>query len=249
MIVIKAKIPIVETILVVLTLALLINVSSSLAVKVNGSTPHYSEQVIVIDAGHGDFDPGKVASDGTNEKDINLSIALKLYELFRSNGYATVLTRNSDLTLANGDAKSISERKKTDTHNRTKLADSFSDSVLISIHQNSFSDSSQHGTQAFFGTLNEDSERLAETIVSSVVKNLQPDNKRPLKKGTSSIYILVNTKAPTVLVECGFMTNGEELSKLKDEEYQKKLAYAIYLGYLDYLSLPEQEATIEENTN
>ncbi len=246
MIIIKAKTTIIEIILAVLTLVLLFNVSSSFAVKVNSSTPHYAEQVIVIDAGHGDFDPGKVAGDGTVEKDINLSISLKLYDLFRSNGYAAVLTRNSDLTLADEDASSISQKKKTDTRNRTKLADSFNNSVLISIHQNSFSDSSQHGTQAFFGTLNPESERLAENIICSVVNNVQPDNTRPLKKGTSSIYILVNTKAPTVLVECGFMTNSAELNKLKDEEYQKKLAYAIYLGYLDYLEYPQTENTNQQ---
>lgn len=230
----KIKSGVLEGIIILALFVLFYNLSASFVVKVSSDTPHYAEQVIVIDAGHGDFDPGKVASDGTLEKDLNLSIALKLYDIFKSNGYAVVMTRTGDATLAASDAKSVAEKKKTDTHNRTKLTDSFVDSVMISIHQNSFSDSSQHGTQLFYGALNPESELLAEAVMCSVVNAVQPENTRPLKKGTKSIYILVNTKAPTVLVECGFMTNGAELELLKDESYQRRIAYSIYLGYLDY---------------
>ena len=241
MIFLKSKLLFFEIVVLSVTLALIINVVGSFAIQVSSTTPYYAEQVIVIDAGHGDFDPGKVASDGTREKDINLSIALKLYDIFTANGYTAVLTRSDDTTLADKSATSVSTKKKTDTHNRVKYADSFTDSVLISIHQNSDTESSSHGTQLFYGTKNDESKLLAEAIMGSVVDKIQPENTRPLKEGTSSIYILVNTKAPTVLVECGFMTNSEELKKLKDEEYQRRMAFSIFLGYLDYKAYIKSE--------
>lgn len=241
MIFLKSKLLFFEIVVLSVTLALIINVVGSFAIQVSSTTPYYAEQVIVIDAGHGDFDPGKVASDGTREKDINLSIALKLYDIFTANGYTAVLTRSDDTTLADKSATSVSTKKKTDTHNRVKYADSFTDSVLISIHQNSYTESSSHGTQLFYGTKNDESKLLAEAIMGSVVDKIQPENTRPLKEGTSSIYILVNTKAPTVLVECGFMTNSEELKKLKDEEYQRRMAFSIFLGYLDYKAYIKSE--------
>ena len=148
----KSKLLFFEIVVLSVTLALIINVVGSFAIQVSSTTPYYAEQVIVIDAGHGDFDPGKVASDGTREKDINLSIALKLYDIFTANGYTAVLTRSDDTTLADKSATSVSTKKKTDTHNRVKYADSFTDSVLISIHQNSYTESSSHGTQLFYGT-------------------------------------------------------------------------------------------------
>lgn len=237
----KSKLLFFEIVVLSVTLALIINVVGSFAIQVSSTTPYYAEQVIVIDAGHGDFDPGKVASDGTREKDINLSIALKLYDIFTANGYTAVLTRSDDTTLADKSATSVSTKKKTDTHNRVKYADSFTDSVLISIHQNSYTESSSHGTQLFYGTKNDESKLLAEAIMGSVVDKIQPENTCPLKEGTSSIYILVNTKAPTVLVECGFMTNSEELKKLKDEEYQRRMAFSIFLGYLDYKAYIKSE--------
>ena len=142
------------------------------------------------------------------------------------------MTREDDTTLAD----ETGERKKTDTHNRAALFDSFADAVTISIHQNSFRDSSQHGTQLFYGVKNDESKLLASCIMASVVETLQYDNDRPLKEGTSSIYILKNVSAPIVLVECGFMTNREELEKLKDNEYCRRMAYSIFLGYESYLT-------------
>lgn len=212
--------------------ALCLNVFTGLSQKIAASSPTNGERVIVIDAGHGDFDPGAVAADGTQEKGINLSIALQLRDLFLLNGYTVVMTREDDTTL--DDPADGLSAKTSDTRNRSALADSFGDAVFISIHQNAFADTSQHGTQVFFGTRNERSEPLAKAIMASVVAHVQPDNRRETKRGTDSIYILTHTNAPTVLVECGFMTNEQELALLKDETYQKQLAWAVFLGYLDY---------------
>ena len=212
-----------------------------LALRVTGSLARYAsaqarveaKRVIVIDAGHGDFDPGAVAGD-CDEKDVNLAIALALRDCFEAGGYTVVMTRTDDNTLAKSGPDTSSSLKTADTRNRSTLADSLGDAVMISIHQNAFADRSQHGTQVFYGTLNDRSEAIAEAIQMSVRDNLQPENKRKVKRGTDSIYILVHTKVPTVLVECGFMTNGDELAQLKDPEYQKKIAYCIYLGYVEF---------------
>lgn len=197
-----------------------------------GSTYFYGT-TIVIDPGHGGFDPGAV-SDGHDEKDINLNISLKLADIFRINGYAVVMTRTTDDTTCDPELKGTSKQKRSDLVNRVELADSFSDSVLISIHQNMFSDKAQNGAQTFYGTQNENSRLLAECIQSSIVDRLQTYNERQIKKGTDSIYLLVNTKAPTVLVECGFMSNSSELSYLLEDDYCTRMAYLIYLGYRDY---------------
>lgn len=199
-----------------------------------GSTD-FSSTVIVIDAGHGGFDPGAVYG-GVSEKDINLRIASSLAELFRGFGYSVVMTRSADASTETDPSLSIAKRKTSDILNRVALAEKYSNSVLISIHQNAFQDSSQHGTQIFYGVKNKRSEIMAELIRLSVKKNIQPDNSRSIKKGTSDIYILKNCKVPTVLVECGFMTNKDDMVLISDEEYIKKLVFCIFSGYIEYES-------------
>jgi N-acetylmuramoyl-L-alanine amidase len=213
---------------------LLFGLTSSFSRYVSNPISTHQQTIVVIDAGHGDFDPGAVASDGTPEKDINLAIALQLRDIFVANGFPVVMTRSDDTTLAFIGPSESTSRKRSDTQNRAYLANSFNDAVMISIHQNTFSNRAEHGTQLFYGTVNEQSERLAECIRVSVVSNMQPDNSRELKKGTDSIYILKKVTAPIVLVECGFITNSQELESLKDETYQLQMAYSIYLGYCAY---------------
>lgn len=109
------------------------------------------------------------------------------------------------------------------------------DAVFISVHQNKFEDSSQHGTQVFYSGNDEKSKTLAESIQSSVVSYLQPKNDRVVKKSGSGIYLLYHAKIPAVLVECGFISNSDELNKLKDESYRMKLAILIADGLIKYL--------------
>ena len=190
---------------------------------------------VIVDAGHGDFDPGALGADGTQEKVLNLEIAQKLCDTLRMLGFHVVTTRYSDDTLAAEDAVSISAKKRTDTHARAALADAYPNSVYLSIHLNAFSDRSQNGAQLFYGTLDERSELICECIQSAFVRLLQPDNKRQVKRGTDSVYLLTHTKAPIALVECGFITNEQELQLLKDDAYQQKVAFAICAGLCDYL--------------
>ncbi|MDD3692407.1 MAG: N-acetylmuramoyl-L-alanine amidase [Oscillospiraceae bacterium] len=188
--------------------------------------------VLLIDPGHGGRDGGTSASDGTVEKDLNLAISLPLYDMLRVMGYQVELSRDSDCMLCDSGLKTIRDQKVSDMKNRLKIYDQ--SRLTISIHQNHFSQSQYFGTQIFYGTKNAESKQLATTIRQTVLGLLQPDNKREIKKATKDIYLLSKTKAPAIIVECGFLSNPDELAKLKSVEYQRKMAYAITCGVLEY---------------
>ncbi|MEE1056969.1 MAG: N-acetylmuramoyl-L-alanine amidase [Acutalibacteraceae bacterium] len=191
---------------------------------------------IIIDAGHGGEDGGAVADDGTNEKDINLKIAQQLNLLFKNGGFKTVMTRNSDIAIYDEGCETIKEKKMSDMHNRLEIFNNDANSIVISIHQNKFEQEKYSGTQIFYSVNNPDSEVLAESIRSSVIGMLQPDNSRENKSATESIYLLHNCKRPSVIVECGFISNQAELTKLKTEKYQNEIAFSIYCGCLEYIN-------------
>lgn len=203
---------------------------------VTANTQGQELPVIVIDAGHGGEDGGAVATDGTNEKDINLSIANYLNDIFTTAGFKTVMTRTSDIAIYDEGKETIKEKKVSDMHNRLEIFNSNSNSIVISIHQNKFEQEKYNGTQVFFSPNSEDSEVLAENIRLSVVNMLQPDNTRENKKATKDIYLLYNCKQPSVIVECGFLSNNNELAKLKTEEYQKQMAFSIFCGCMEYIN-------------
>lgn len=189
---------------------------------------------VIIDAGHGGEDGGCVAQDGTIEKNINLSISKKLSEMLRKNGFNVKEIRTDDISIYSDNANTISQKKTSDLHNRLEIFNSSENNVVISIHQNQFSDSSYYGTQVFYSKNNEDSKILADSIQKSVTELLQKDNKRECKQADKNIYLLDNATVPAVIVECGFLSNESEREKLKTEEYQNEMAYAICLGFLEY---------------
>ena len=188
---------------------------------------------IIIDAGHGGEDGGAEV-DGVLEKDINLSIAQKLADILRLSGYQVTEVRETDAAIYSDDADTLREKKVSDLQNRVSLFNSDENNIVVSIHQNKFDNSKYSGTQIFYSVNHPDSRELAEHIRTAVVMLIQHDNTRELKKGGSDIYILDQSIAPSVIVECGFLSNDEERAKLTDEEYQKQLAYAIAMGVLDY---------------
>lgn len=208
--------------------------SVNFSVITSSSNVKSDEPVIVIDAGHGGVDGGAVASDGTNEKDINLDIALKLNELMKLNGFSTVMTRTEDISIHDDDATTIRQKKVSDLKKRLSILDDGDALCMISIHQNIYSSSKYSGTQVFYGKNNTLSETLADSIQNQVVTLMQPDNKRAIKQTTKDIYLLYNAQKPCVMVECGFISNQEELSNLKDDEYQTKMAFAVFVGFLEY---------------
>ncbi len=190
--------------------------------------------LLILDAGHGGQDGGAVAADGTNEKDINLSLTLTLDDLLRSLGFRTLLTRSDDTLHETPDATTVRERKVGDLRYRLQLTQEHPDSILISIHQNQFYDPRYDGAQVFYSDNHPQSEALAQCLQESIVKTLQPDNTRRIKESGEEIFLLNQTKVPAVMVECGFLSNPEELKMLKNETYRKQLAATIVNGLLDY---------------
>ena len=199
-------------------------------------TAGLNPNLVVIDAGHGADDGGKVGINGAVEKDINLSIALKLGEMLDVMGYNVVFTRTVDNGTDNLETGSIASRKKADLKNRLELMYGFSDAIFVSIHLNKFTSGSAKGAQVFYSPNYEQSKELG-TIIQSSVKNLvQPENSRVSKKAGKDIYLLYNSPLPAVIVECGFLSNALELKLLKDEDYQTSMAFSILCGILEYYS-------------
>lgn len=210
------------------------------------SADNYSVEnvpVIIIDAGHGGEDGGAVGIDGTAEKDLNLSISLKLNEILSAMGYQTRMVRTTDTSIHNADADTVRERKVSDIHNRSAIMNEYENCIYVSIHQNKYSGSSIWGAQTFYSPNNEESKELAQLIQASIANNVQPDNKRVIKQSGTNIYVLYNATKPAVMVECGFVSNANELEQLKDDEYQNKMAFAISNGIINYLFSEETNGT------
>ena len=186
---------------------------------------------IIIDPGHGGMDGGAEASDGTVEKDLNLSLALKLRSVLKINGYDVIMTRTSDVST---DDSSSGFNKKGDLNNRLKLMEENPDAIFVSIHLNKFTTSAASGAQVFYSQKSEYSKELGESIQNSIIQLLQPENKRVIKMGTNSTYILKNASIPTVIVECGFLSNKAELELLKNEDYQYKMVFCIASGIINF---------------
>ena len=189
--------------------------------------------IIIIDAGHGGEDGGAVANDGTVEKDLNLDIALKLNDIMSVMGYKTHLIRTTD-TAIHSYGDTIRQRKISDIKNRFAIMNKYDDCIYVSIHQNKFNDTGVHGAQTFYSPNNNESRVLADFIQKSISSQLQKENRRVIKKSGTDIYLLYNATKPTVMVECGFVSNDNELKKLKDNDYQNKMAISIALGIINY---------------
>lgn len=188
--------------------------------------------VVVIDAGHGGNDPGKIGINGAEEKDINLQIAFKLQKCLEAQGVQVVLTRDEDRGLYED---SDTNKKTADMKKRCALIEQVGADVVISIHQNSYTDSGVSGAQVFYYNASDRGQQLAGCIQNRILTGIEGINERPIK-GNDSYYLLLNTPCPTVIVECGFLSNEAEAALLCDESYQQKLAEAICSGTLDFLN-------------
>ena len=187
---------------------------------------------VIIDPGHGGEDGGAVVGN-ILEKNINLDISRDTADLLRLMGFDVSMTRSNDNALTD-EGEDVKKRKYNDMRLRLSMYNSSPDNVIISIHQNKFSNASSKGAQVFYSPNNDLSARLAESIRQSTVSQLQPDNSRECKAAGKEIYLLKNTDNPAVIVECGFLSNSQERQKLLDTEYQKQLALAVVTGFLDY---------------
>ena len=194
-----------------------------------------SGSVIVIDAGHGYPDGGAVGGSGTQEKDLNLAIAFKVQRLLEQGGAHVLLTRADDNAVVDNLNQKIREIKRSDLNNRRNFKNNSECDAFVSIHMNKFSEEQYSGAQVFYAKEPVDSKILGEIIQSKLKEMVNPDNDRVAKTADDKIFILKNSKVPSVIVECGFLSNSEEETLLQSDEYQDKIAFAIYTGILEYL--------------
>ena len=186
--------------------------------------------VIVLDPGHGGEDGGASGADGTAEKDLNLNVAKTVAEILTAAGYDVRLTRTEDRLLYDlyGDLTDYTGHKKTyDLRNRLRFTKEAGAALFVSIHMNKFSDPQYSGLQVYYSAARPESQTVASVVQNYTKLYLQKDNSREIKKATSSIYLLARSEIPAILIECGFLSNGEELSRLTDPLYQKQLALTI----------------------
>lgn len=215
----------IELILVMLTLAGLVMVSKKLEKYVNSDKVEKKEYTVVLDAGHGSSDSGKVGINGVLEKDINLSISKKTKKYLEKKGICVIMTRDKDESLAEGEN---GNRKVQDMKARVKRINDTKPDLAVSIHQNSYHEESIHGAQVFYYEHSESGEKDAR-ILQEALLAVDPDNTRQVKANTT-YYLLKRTEVPILIVECGFLSNQEEAEKLASEDYQKEIAKAIANG-------------------
>ena len=186
----------------------------------------------VVDAGHGGRDGGAVADDGTLEKDLNLALASSVAEILKIMGADVVMTRDGDIMYA---AENSPHKKLDDLNYRIEKAKSAGDCVFVSIHMNKFPVAKYSGLQVYYSKNNDESRALADAIQSAAATYVQPQNTRQTKAAGDEIYLLSKLTCPAVLVECGFLSNPDELELLKTEEYRNKLAAVIAVTVMEYI--------------
>ena len=186
---------------------------------------------LVLDAGHGGEDGGAVSLTGVAESQINLAIVLKLRDVLGLYGVDPILLRETDVSLHDGDAGTLREKKRSDLNNRVAAVEAVEGGTLLSIHQNTYPGSRYHGTHVFYAPT-EGSQSLAEHFQTSVKAALQPDNERAVKRISDTVYIMNHVTCPAILIECGFLTNPGEEAMLRDEDYQRKLSAVIAAAWL-----------------
>ena len=203
--------------------------------RVISTTVAENQKTVIIDAGHGGEDPGKVSNySDLREKDLNLIIAQKTRELLEKENFTVIMTRQEDrLEYAEGTTNVI-EKRRQDLNRRKKIMDESGAAIVVSIHLNGFNQTQYYGAQTFYPPNSEDSKKLAEVLQKSIRDTCDPENKREPQLKKDPIIILADLKTPTVIVECGFLSNAEEEKKLGTAEYQDKLAAAITLGIQEY---------------
>lgn len=214
---------------------------SMLWINVNDVVTTYKskeEKVILIDPGHGGIDGGAASKDGTVEKNINLNIGLLLGANLQSQGYKVEYTRTEDVGLYS-EGKSVKEKKYEDLNKRVDLKKETDCDVFVSIHLNTFPQASCKGAQVWYSNF-EGSSKLAQIIQSNVKEKLDNGNKRvPKAAGTQYKVLRGNDNMAGVIVECGFLSNSEEAEKLKNEDYQRKIADIIAESISIYLESEE----------
>lgn len=229
-----------QTAALYLTMGLMLVGTVFLTVKgtvsfVDSSNVQKAERCIVIDAGHGGDDPGKIGINGALEKDLNLEIARKVESLLRLEGIETVLTRTGSEGLYDAGAEN---KKVQDMKRRIEKIEEASPMLAVSIHQNSYPEEYVKGAQVFYYKDSKESENAAKLMQESLKQRLDPQNHREAK-ANASYFLLKKTSSPIIIVECGFLSNQEEAKKLSDPAYQEQVAWAVFMGIMQTVNQME----------
>lgn len=226
--------------ILVLCSMLLLSDKSVETMKHMFSRPKQSKEdhrlTVVIDAGHGGFDPGKVGVNGALEKDINLAIAMHLKELLELNDLKVVMLRTTDEALH---TEGVSNKKASDLKKRVQLMAEATPVLAVSIHQNSFPQESSYGAQVFYYSESEQGKEFAQ-IMQATLKECITDGNHRMEKPNKDYYLLKKSTCPLIIVECGFLSNHKEAKLLSTEKYQREMAWAIHMGVMRYLNTIEQ---------
>lgn len=197
------------------------------------NAPLQKRHCIIVDAGHGGIDGGATSCTGVLESQFNLEIAVKLNDLLHLLGVETRMVRLDDVSIYT-EGETISAKKISDLKERVRIVNETSNSVLVSIHMNYFSDERYYGPQVFYSS-DEDSKMIAGIMQENLNAVLYPESNRKIKKA-DGIYLMQNINRPGILIECGFISNPAEEFKLRDVNYQKKLCTIIATQLVTYIS-------------
>ncbi len=200
--------------------------------------PMEREATIIIDAGHGGVDGGATSCSGVLESKFNLDIALRLRDLLHLLGYRTQMIRTTDRSVYTS-GETIAAQKVSDLRFRVKTVNETEDALLVSIHQNTFSDGRYCGAQVFYAPA-ENSRDLAQKLQSAFAHTINPENKRKAKTA-SGIYLMQQIKCTGILVECGFLSNPEEEAKLRSSAYQKQVSCVIAATVSEFLDQSQND--------
>lgn len=198
----------------------------------NHETGGKTKYCVVVDAGHGGDDPGKVGINGVLEKDLNLQIAKRLAVFLEMADVEVIMTRTEDCGLYE---EGTSGKKAQDMKRRVELMEAHTPDLVISIHQNSYGEEAIRGAQVFYYTGSAEGKKLAQILQKRLVEGLDPSNHR-VEKDNDSYYLLKKTSRPIVIAECGFLSNSKEAEKLCDPWYQEKTAWHLHMGIMQYLN-------------
>ncbi len=194
-----------------------------------------SNTIVLIDPGHGGVDKGASEGDAV-EKELNLDISMLLKSYIEENGGICYMTRAEDTNTADPNRPKSVSQKQSDLKMRKKNIDDYKADIFISIHMNKFAESKYSGLQVFYDKNYPESKALAEAIQQSAKEVVDKANTRTVKATGEKIYVLKGNEVPSVLVECGFLSNYQEREALKNPQYQRKVAWGIYLGIMKYLN-------------
>ena len=212
----------IELAVLLLFLAVLVLLSKNLQKLVSSGNVTAKNKIIVLDSGHGGDDPGKIGVNQAKEKDVNLEIARKIKKRLEKKGWEVVMTREKDEMLGDPQA---GNNKIHDMKARVEIINKTMPQAAVSIHQNSYQDE-----QIFYYSHSEEGKRMAEQMQKALL-TVDETNTRQAK-ANDTYYLLKRTEVPTIIVECGFLSNPEEAAKLTDTKYQKKMADAITKGII-----------------